>query len=89
MAHAREHLQYTGSRDTRVSGAAIAMGMGRKWRADEAVQQAEARLKHKALLGSLAQGRAKLRSLTSTQYDTTSGKERWKLVQEDVRASVD
>jgi len=54
--------------------------MGRKWRAAEGVQQAEIWLKHKALLGSVAQCRAGLGSSTSTRYDTASGKKRWKLV---------
>jgi len=35
--------------------------IGRKWRAAEAVQQAEARLKHNALLGNVAKGRAGLK----------------------------
>jgi len=61
--------------------------VGRKWRAAEAVQQAEAR--HKALLGSVAQRRAGLRSSTSTRYDTASGKERRNLVHKEVRASVE
>ena len=37
----------------------------------------------------MAKGRAGLESLTLTQYDTASRKERWKLLQEEVRASVE
>lgn len=43
-------------------------------------------MKHKALLGSAAQGRAELRSITMTRY-TAHGKDRQKLV-EEVHASV-
>ncbi len=57
---AREHLQYSGFRDAKVSDAGIVVRTGRKWRAAEAVQQAETRLKHKAILGTVAQGRAVL-----------------------------
>ncbi len=55
VAQAREHLQYSGSRDNNVSGAGIIVRTGRKWRAAEAVQQAETRLKH--LVPSLEQWR--------------------------------
>jgi len=88
-ARAWEHLQYTGLRDTRVSSTGIAVRTGRKWRAAEAVGQAEACLKRKAPLGSVAQGRAGLGSSTLTQYNTASRKERLKMVQEEVRASVE
>ncbi len=64
VARAREHLQYSVSRDAKVSGAGIVVRTGRKWRAAEAVQQAETRLKHKAILGTVAQGRAGLGSLS-------------------------
>ncbi len=43
-----------------MSDAGIVVRTGRKWRAAEAVQQAETRLKHKAILGTMAQGRAGL-----------------------------
>ncbi len=89
VARAREHLQYSASRDAKVSGAGIVVRTGRKWKAAEAVQQAETRLKHKASLGTVAQGRAGLGSLRATRYDSASGKERQKLVQEEVRASVE
>ncbi len=89
VARAREHLQYSGSRDAKVSGAGIVVRTGRKWRAAEAVQQAEIRLKHKAILGTVAQDRVRLGSLRATRYDSASGKERQRLVQEEVRASVE
>lgn len=72
-----------------MSGAGIVVKTGRKWRAADAVMQAEARLKHKALLGSVAQGRAGLGRMALPRYDTASGKERQMLVQQEVRASVE
>ncbi|KAK0146299.1 hypothetical protein N1851_014401 [Merluccius polli] len=89
VARAREHLQYSGSRDAKVSGAGIVVRTGRKWRAADAVQQAETRLKHKAILGTVAQGRARLGSRAAARYDSASGRERQRLVQEEVRASVE
>ena len=60
VIRAQEHLQYSESRDTKMCGAE------RKLKAPEAVQQAETQLKHRAILGNVAQGRAELRSLTMT-----------------------
>lgn len=89
VARAQEQLQYSGSRDAKVSGAGIVVRTGRKRRAADAVQQAETRLKRKAILGTVAQGRAGLGSSTATRYDCASGRERQKLVQDEVRASVE
>lgn len=72
-------------RDDKVSRAVISVRTGRKWRAVEAVQ---IRLSHEAILGTMAQGRAGLRRQAATRYDSASGKERWKLVEDEVRASV-
>lgn len=84
----RERLQYN-SRDNKVSGAVISVRTGRRWRAVEVVQQVEIRLRHKAILGTVAQGRAGLRRQAATRYDSASGKERRKLVEDEVRASVE
>ncbi len=65
------------------------MRTGRKWKAADAVQQAGARLRHNALLGTVAQGRSGFGSLTPTRYNSSNEKERWRLVQEEVRASVE
>lgn len=78
------NVPHTGSRDTKLAGAGIDVRTGWKCRATETVQQAESRLKHKVLLGSVAQIRAGLGSQTSTQYNTASGKERRKLVHASV-----
>ncbi len=69
-----------------MSGAGIVVRTGRT---AEAGQQAETWLKHKSILGTVAQGRAGLGSIRATQYDSASGKERQRLVQEEVQASVE
>lgn len=89
VARAREHLQYSGSRDAKVFRAGIVVRTGRKWRAAEAVQQAETQLKHKDILGTVAQGRAGLGSIPSIRYESASGRERQRLVQEEVRTLVE
>lgn len=60
MALAQEHLQYTGSRDIEVFSA----GWGG---ADEAVQQAEAWLNHKALAWECGSGQSQ--TLNINRYD--------------------
>ncbi|KAJ8011882.1 hypothetical protein DPEC_G00062900 [Dallia pectoralis] len=63
--------------------------MGRKRKAEGAVQQAEARLHHKRLVGVVTRGRAGLGSFSTPHIDTSKGKERRRLVQEEVRAVVE
>jgi len=72
-------LQYSGLKDAKVSRADIVLSRGRRWKVTEAVQQAEARLKAKALLGTVAQGRAGFRSSKPTCCNTDSKKERSRL----------
>nr|XP_021326229.1 uncharacterized protein LOC103909868 [Danio rerio] len=89
VARTWELLQYSGSRDSKISGAGIVARTGRKWRAAEAVEQTETQLKHKANLEAVAQGRAGLKSLAATWYDLASRRERQSLVQKEVFASVE
>lgn len=69
-------------------GAGIAVKTRSKCRAADAVQKAETQLEHKAILGTVGQGRAGLGRLTRTQYYSASRKQRQRLAQEEVRASV-
>ena len=56
----RELLQYIESEDPKVAAAGIQIRSGRKWSAKRELQVAEERLRHKAILGSIAKGRAGL-----------------------------
>ncbi|XP_062272394.1 LOW QUALITY PROTEIN: uncharacterized protein LOC133978067 [Scomber scombrus] len=89
VARTREALQYRDSRDCKVSTAGIEVRTGRKWRADKAVEVAESRLRQKALVGTLASGRAGLGYFPKTQVSKTHGKERHHLFQEEVRVGVE
>ncbi|XP_075313231.1 uncharacterized protein LOC142373743 [Odontesthes bonariensis] len=89
VARAREVLQYRESKDPKVAQAAIEVRTGRKWRAQEAVNQAEARLFHKELVGSVAIGRAGLGTIPITHLSRLRGKERRDRVQLEVRAGVE
>ncbi|KAI4871604.1 hypothetical protein NFI96_026152, partial [Prochilodus magdalenae] len=67
----------------------IEVRTGRKWRAQEAVDQAEARLRHSVLVGTVAAGRAGLGNKPRPHYNQVQGKERHHLVQDDVQAGVE
>ncbi|KAI8479507.1 hypothetical protein Bbelb_373930 [Branchiostoma belcheri] len=79
-------MMYRDSADTKVSSAGITVRTGRKWKAQEAVDKAESRLRHSVLVGTLAVGRAGLGSCPKPQYDKASGRERRQLVQDEIRA---
>ncbi len=89
VMRAREVLQYRDSSDSKVANAGIEVRTGRKWKAEGAVRQAEARLDHNRLVGVVAKGRAGLGSFSTPHIDTIKGKERRRLVQEEVRAVVE
>lgn len=83
---AREVVLYRDSTDPKVTNAGIQVRTGRKWKAEEAVQMAEARLWHRALVGVVTRGRAGLGFFPTPQVNPR-GKERRLLVQEEVRAA--
>jgi hypothetical protein len=85
----REVLQYRDSRDEKVSGAGIRVRTGRKWDAQEAVNEAESRLRHSVIVGRLAKGRTGLGSNPAPHWDTGSKKERHQLVQDQVRTAIE
>lgn len=49
-------MQYRYSRDPKVAAAGIEVNTGRKWNAARELQVAEARLRQKALVGTVASG---------------------------------
>ncbi len=58
VSQTREALFYRDSRDPKVSAAGIEVRMGRKWRADEALEVVESRLRQRELVGNVARGQA-------------------------------
>ncbi|KAL0148307.1 hypothetical protein M9458_056369 [Cirrhinus mrigala] len=80
---------YRDSRDIKVTAAGILVKTGRKWQAQEAVTKAEVRLRHKTLVGSVATGRAGFGCFPRPRYDLARGKERRRLIQDEIRAEVE
>lgn len=61
----------------------------RKWKTQEAVDKAESRLHHRALVGSVAIGQVGLGSISTTSYSNLKGKQKHNLVQRKVRAGTE
>ena len=89
VSRTREALAYRDSRDTREAAAGIVVQTGRKFKAQEGLELAESRLRHKALVGTVAIGRAGMGAIPQPRYDRAQGKERRDLVLEEVRAGVE
>ncbi len=75
---------YRDSADVKVASAGILVKTGRKWQAQEAITRAEARLRHKTLVGSMAMGRAGLCCFLKPRYNLARRKEKGQLIQDEV-----
>lgn len=74
MTRAREVMQYRESSDPKVAKAGIEVRTGRKWKAEEAVRQAESRLHHKRPVGVVTRGRASLGSFSTPTRASSKGR---------------
>ena len=89
VSRTREVMLYRDSKDPKVAAAGIEVLTGRKWSAKKELGNAEERLRQKALVGTVAIGRAGLGYFPSTQIHKAKGKQRRNLIQEEFRACVE
>ncbi|XP_061571176.1 uncharacterized protein LOC133424524 [Cololabis saira] len=89
VSRTREALLYRDSKDSKVASAGIVVRTGRKWRAQEGLEVAESRLRHRALVGTVATGRAGLGAIPQPRYEKVRGKDKRQLVLKEVRAGVE
>ncbi len=82
---ARQVMMLKESKDEKIIDAGIEVRTGRKWKASEAVKDAESRLQHKDIVGTLAHGRLGLGCITRSSWKEANTAERRKLVQAEVR----
>ncbi|KAI2646403.1 hypothetical protein H4Q32_030397 [Labeo rohita] len=73
------------SKDERVHQAGIVVRTGRKWSAGRALTEAEDRLQHADIVGTVAQGRLGLGCVTRISWSKADPKERRSMVQREVR----
>ncbi|XP_062872774.1 uncharacterized protein LOC134334411 [Trichomycterus rosablanca] len=89
VTRSRELMMYRDSADKKVATAGIQVKTGRKWKAHEAIDRAEARLQHNILVGNTAVGRAGLGSFSKPRYDKAGRMERRQMVQDEIRVEVE
>ncbi|XP_056314571.1 uncharacterized protein LOC130229674 [Danio aesculapii] len=81
----RQAIMLRDSQDEKVRQADLVVGAGRKWSANKAVRDAEERLQHADIVGTVAQGRLGLGCFTSASWNKADPKERRWLIQREVR----
>ena len=86
---ARKVMILKDSKDEKVSQCGIQIKTGRKWSAASAVQDAEERLRHGDIVGTVTHGRSGLGCITRTRWSTASPAQRRQLVQQEVRKMVE
>lgn len=84
VSRTREALLYRDSRDPKVAAAGIKVRTGRKWKAGEALDVSESRLRRRELVVNVARGRVGLGYFPIVQIHKAKGKERRHLLQEEV-----
>ncbi|XP_036071215.1 uncharacterized protein LOC112142521 [Oryzias melastigma] len=89
VSRAREVLQYRESEDPKVSQAGIKVRTGRKWKAAEAVDVAESRLRHRELVGAVTHGRAGLGYAPACHRKEAQRKDKRSLIQKELRAIIE
>ena len=87
VTKARQVMTLRDSKDEKVSKAGIKVRTGRKWTAEAAVEQAESRLRHKDIVGTVAMGRLGIGNLERPNWEKASTRERREMVQKEVRAA--
>jgi len=85
VAKARLVMTLKDSRDDMVRGAGVETRTGRKWSASQAVAQAESRLRHKDIVGTMAVGKQGLGSAESRSWKKADSRTRREMVQAEVR----
>ena len=86
---ARQVMMLKDCADAKVSQAGIKVRTGRKWSASTAVEEAESRLRHEDIVGTVTRGRLGVGCISRTSWKTASAVDRRKLVQGKVRQAVE
>ena len=85
VAKARSFMTLRDSKDPVIKNTQSDVKTGRKWSLDEAVEEAESRLKHKEMVGATQLGRQGLGWTTHKWWSSSSDKERRELVTQELR----
>ena len=85
-AKVRLAMMLRDSNDQAVRQANITVKTGRKWKATRALREAEERLQHADIVGTVTQGRLGLGVITRASWKEAKAKERRGMVQKEIRA---
>ncbi|KAJ7993818.1 hypothetical protein DPEC_G00258660 [Dallia pectoralis] len=85
-AKVRLAMMLRDSNDQAVRQANIVVKTGRKWKASGALREAEERLQHGDIMGTVTQGRLGLGVITQASWKAARAKERKGMVQKEIRA---
>jgi hypothetical protein len=86
---ARQVMMLRDCRDDKVKNAGVQVKTGRKWSAAKAVDDAESRLRHLDIIGTVTTGRQGLGCITRSRWKTANATERRSMVQVEVRKTVE
>ena len=86
---ARQVMMIKDSADEKVSKAGIEVKTGCKWSASKAVEEAESRLRHEDIVGTVTRGRLGVGCISRSSWKSASAVDRRRLVQEKVRQVVE
>ena len=75
------------SKDENVRAAGVGVKTGRKWSASKAVTEAKSRLRHKDIVGTVAQGTQGLGTSKSCYWNKANAQERQNLLQRDINCT--
>ena len=82
---ARQFMMIQECTDNKVKNAGIILKTGRKWKVEQAVQQATERLEHQDIIGTTTTGRQGLGCVTRSSWKRADKAERRHLIQGEVR----
>lgn len=85
-AKVRLAMMLRDSDDQAVQQANITVNTGRKWKANGALREAEERLQHADIMGTVTQGRLGLGVITHASWKEARAKDRRGMVQKEIRA---
>ena len=85
VTKARMVMMLKDSKDDKIRQAGIETRTGRKWDVNQAVEEAESRLRHSDIVGTTTHGRLGLGCITRTRWKNATAEERRELVQSEVR----
>ena len=87
IGKARLVMTLKDSKDEKVRAAGVEVKTGRKWSASKAVTEAESRLRHKDIVGTVAEGIQGLGTSKSCYWNKANAQERRNLVQREIKCS--